>query len=79
LEGEDQELYKVTVAGAYHRTDHYNKSLRPWSKLGKYSLNKSINLLISVLSLSKLDKCSLRVVICLFLYLMCGWEKRADF
>jgi hypothetical protein len=29
LEGEDQELYKVTVAGAYHRTDHYNKSLRP--------------------------------------------------
>jgi hypothetical protein len=42
--------YKVTVTGSYHRTDHYHESLRPWSKLGKYSLNKSINLLVSILS-----------------------------
>jgi hypothetical protein len=63
-------------ARAYHTTDHYHKnlSLRPWSKLGKCSLNKSINLFGSVLSLmcgwSKLGKC----LICLFL--MCGWAKR---
>jgi hypothetical protein len=83
--GEHQEVCKkVTVAGAYHRTDHYHKnlSLRPWIKLRKYSLNKSINLLVSVLSLmcgwTKLRKCSLNksINLAVSVSLMCGWEKR---
>jgi hypothetical protein len=73
------------LARAYHTTEHYHKnlSLRPWSKLGKCSLNKSINLFGSVLSLmcgwSKLGKCSLNKSSNLLVSDVWVSEKRAYF